>query len=72
MRVAQREREREGELEKEKEREKKEQQKELVEQLPKTPKGLDCSLLIPLAQHVPMLKYQSVGLVLVLSVSSSC
>lgn len=25
--------------------------------------GLDCSLLIPLSQHVPMLKYYSVGLV---------
>lgn len=57
----------------ERERERKEQQTEnIVEQLPKTPKGLDCSLLIPLSQHVPMLKYHSVGLVQVLSVSSSC
>lgn len=50
----------------------KEKEENIVEQLPKTPKGLDCSLLIPLSQHVPVLKYHSVALALVLSVSSSC
>lgn len=50
----------------------KEKEENIVEQLPKTPKGLDCSLLIPLSQHVTMLKYHSVALALVLSASSSC
>lgn len=75
MCVAERERDREREGGRERDREggRKEKKKEnIVEQLPKTPKGLDCSLLIPLSQHVPMLKYHSFGLVVVLSLSTSC
>lgn len=50
------------------------ERKNTVEHLPKTPKGLDCSLLIPLSQHVPTLKYLSAelvfGLIWVLLVSA--
>lgn len=50
------------------------ERKNTVEHLPKTPKGLDCSLLIPRSQHVPTLKYLSAelvfGLIRVLRVSA--
>lgn len=49
---------------KEQEMKNKEQQKDnIVEQMPKMPKGLDCSFLISRSQHALVLKHHAVGLV---------
>lgn len=48
----------------EREMKNKEQQKDnIVEQMPKMPKGLDCSFLISRSQHALVLKHHAVGLV---------